>query len=352
MAVDQKELGEILRNGLAEQQGLMNAENAEIDQTPVETEEAVDEVEKPEETVAEAETEEGQEQEEQETQTAEEETEGVEINDLSQLATAIEVEPEFLYNLKIPMSDGMEPISLSELKDGYTQFKRGATADLETLEKERADFETYRQQTEQQIQTMAMLPKEILEAQAAAMAIANYYQSYDWDAFEKENPGQAALEKQKLSASYQQAVGKHQDMLQKYQHQQATEFKKNADLEFKKMLKSIPEWNDPKVKAQDQDEMRLVLREYGYSDQEIDSLSDHRAMRLARDVTKLRQQGQKAMKTIKKVSKLPKRVKAGVVPKPSVSNQKLQKSIDRAKKTKDIGVKTRAIGDILRSRST
>jgi len=341
MAINQAELGDILRKSVAEQE-TAETEIVDADLVPVETEEEVVETE---ESVAPETTEETEEQEE-----VVEEVQETNIENLNDLATAIEVEPEFLYGIKIPMPGEMDPISLSELKDGYTQFKRGTTADLEVLENERAKFEEYKQQQTQQLQTQAQLPQEIVAAQAKAFAIASQFNAYDWESLEKDNPGEAALQKQKLSTAYQEAQNEQQGLVAKYQQEQMAEIEKSNQEQRTAMLKTIPEWNDNNLRVKEQDEMRIMLKEYGYSDNDISALADHRAMRLARDLWQFKQKNVKALKTLKKVAKVPKTVKAGTIPAAVQKSQKLQKTIDAAAKSKNTDVKVQAIGALLQNR--
>ena len=356
-AIDTSALGDILRKNFPEEEVTSDqAETATTDTAPVEIEEEVVEDESPITAESEVETEELEEQDQEvdETEEAEETREEyseTEINDLNQLATAIEVEPEFLYNIKVPMADGMEPISLSELKDGYTQFKRGTTADLEILEKQRAEFEEYKQQQVQAIQQQAQLPQEIMAAQAEALSIANQYNSNDWESLEASDPGRAALEKQKIASKYQQAENKFRQLSEEFQQKQAAEFERFNSEQRQNMLKKIPEWRDDKIRTAEQENIRVMLRDYDYSDADINSMADHRAMKLARDLWQLKSKNIEAKKVIKKIAKVPRTLKEGSVVKPvdGGAKQRMRKVKEEAKKSKNLDVKTNAVSSILQS---
>ena len=347
MATNQKELGDILRK--MESKPEVETENVDTEQAPTESEDEVLDTETESRTETEETVEESQEAEATMPED-DEESESVSIADLNELATAIEVEPEFLYNIKVPMADGMEPISLSELKDGYTQFKRGTTADLEALEEERAKFAEFREEQLNAIKQQAQLPQEIMAAQAKAIAIAQQYNSVNWDELEKQDPGKAALEQQKMATAYQTATGEYQQALGKFQEQQTQEYQENLTQENAKLVKVIPEWNDGSVRTREQEEMRTFLKNYGYTDNEISGIADHRALKLARDLWRLKSQQTTAQQKLKKIAKIPKRVKAGTVTKAERQKQIKQSQIDGAAKSKNLDVKVQTISDLISTR--
>ena len=142
----------------------------------------VEETPEVEEVLAEAETEEVLAEEPAETVEATDETEQkietsdpVAISTLSELAEAIEVDNDFLYNIKVPMPDGQEAVSLSALKDAYTEKNDTTTAAMTQLEQQREAFEQEKEQYTQQFQQLQQMPEELLTAQAEVRAIASQY---------------------------------------------------------------------------------------------------------------------------------------------------------------------------------
>jgi len=343
MAVNRQELGELLRKGLSETSTETETDETSVDESldtlPVEEEEEtlVSETETEEETLT-------------ETEEIEEQEEHSDIQDLVQLATAIEVDPEFLYTIKIPMSDGMESVSLSELKDGYTEYKRGTNEGLRDLESKRTAFETYQQQQISVLTQQQALPQEIVAAQATVMAIANQYNSYDWATLEQSNPGEAALQKQNMASAYQQAQGKHQELVLGHQQYLSKTAETFAVAQHEAIARHIPEWNDNTIRVREQDLMRTMLRdEYGYSDDDINGIEDSRAMRMARDLMKLKDLSSKAKETIKKITKVPKILKSGSKAIEGSSKvRRTAEAVDRAKNTKSDREKAAQIGKLFR----
>ena len=140
----------------------------------------------------------------EETEQQEEEP-GVAIKTLSELAEAIEVDNDFLYNIEVPMPDGQEPVSLSALKDAYQGKLETQTVASTQLEVERKAFEEEKERFGQQQVQMQQMPEELLNAEAEVRAISSQYQGFDWTELEKLDPGRAALEKQNFATRYSQA---------------------------------------------------------------------------------------------------------------------------------------------------
>jgi hypothetical protein len=68
------------------------------------------------------------------------------------------------------------------------------------------------------------------------------------------------------------------------------------EVERKKLVKAIPEWSDPKVAEKEGTELVGFLSELGYTQQQVEGLSDHRMILLLRDAMKFRGLQQKGKK--------------------------------------------------------
>jgi len=190
-----------------------------------------------------------------------------------------------------------------------------------------------------------------MAAQAEALSIANQYNSNDWESLEASDPGRAALEKQKIASRYQQAENKFRQLSEEFQQKQVTEFERFNSEQRQNMLKKIPEWREDKVRTTEQENIRVMLRDYDYSDVDINSMADHRAMKLARDLWQLKSKNIEAKKVIKKIAKVPRTLKEGSVVKPvdGGAKQRMRKVKEEAKKSKNLDVKTNAVSSILQS---
>lgn len=337
MAINQSELTEILKKGMEDAPSVaeeVNDEEAKV------TEE---EVSQSDEEVVEV-------QEETAEVTEEVQDEAAEIESLSELAEAIEVDPEWLYGIKVPISDGRDPISLSELKDQYQEYSR--VNDLKAqLELEQAEFQEKMKaregEIESSLQQFQNMPQELMAAQAESMSLAYQYNNFDWATLEQENPGQAALAKQNLATAYQQSQEKVAQVQAKIGSEVEQRFRQNADKEKRLALKHIPDWIDEDKRLSDQNKIKTMLKEYGYSDDESGNIVDHRALRLAYDLLNLKTKIKDSKKVVKKLNKVPRVVKPGAAPAPKSKSDISREIVSKAAKSKNQDVKVRAIGDLI-----
>lgn len=99
----------------------------------------------------------------------------------------------------------------------------------------------------------------------------------------------------------------------------------------KKLVEALPAWKDEKVRAQEAGEIARYLAELGYSNDELNTLADHRALLVARDAAKYRQL--QAAKGKRAPQQAGKPVKPGAA-RPASSNQtRYDDALARARKT-------------------
>ena len=282
-----------------------------------------------------------------EVEAGEEGEEQGQISTISELAEAIELDPAQMYDLVVPMGDGVEPVTLSELKDKYQEYSRGGTA----FEAEKTELVQQRDQLIQQVTMLKERPEdspEFQQAVAEAQQIQSTYNSIDWTEFEKENPGEAALQRQKFSDAYTAATQKVQQAKadgdrkhQQFKQQQLQE--QSAHL-----MKLIPEWTNADVREQERASVREFLSSYGFANQEIQNLSDARSVKMVYDFMKLKQKLATAEPERKKVVNKKKFMKPGKLKSVSKDRIKQRNAIIQAgKSTKNNQDKARAITHLL-----
>lgn len=244
------------------------------------------------------------------------EEEAPDITDLGQLAAAIEVDPEWLYNLRIPIStgDGKEYITVGQYKD-QVQAGEVVTADADRLkyerdilDQDRQKFETERNATLQQAQ---QVPQQVMQAEARAMGLQQQYQSADWSTLEQQDPGRAALMKQNMASEYQQAVQEADQARGQYQQLQKQAMVDQRRHEEQKLLLSIDTWRDPNARKQGTAEISKMLAEVGYTTDEISNFMDHRAIILMNELATLRKQVGAGDAAAKRVREAPKALAPG-----------------------------------------
>lgn len=116
---------------------------------------------------------------------------------------------------------------------------------------------------------------------------------------------------------------KRTQFIQQQRARQAQARQQMLQEEQARLMRALPEWRDPKVRAAEQAEMVQIATEvYGFRPEEVEGILDHRAVRILRDAVKGRKsQAQSATvkeKVKEKVKKAPpkKPVKPGAAAKP------------------------------------
>lgn len=273
------------------------------------------------EETAKAEETEGSEQPDQESEDAAPESEAPRISTLAELSEHLSVEESAFEDLMVPIKVGNEvrTVKLSQLKQKFHDddvHQRRATE----LSQERQKLDAEREvklaewsQSVQAAQNIATRAKEELVRQA---------QGVNWAALEQEDPGRAALERQKyiekmaaierLEAQAKSEAQRQQGAaLQAYQ-ERLDQFKQQ---EHTKLLDKLPSWADESVASKERAEVTDYLRQMGFQDVELAQLYDHRTLLVARDAMHFRNMQKAAQAAKKKVAQLPKKViKSGARP--------------------------------------
>lgn len=153
---------------------------------------------------------------------------------MEELSKRLGFKPEQVYNVKIPLADGAEPLTIGQLKD-----RVGELVDLETRETQfeqrrmRAEGELIRSQTEIR-ELLAMIPKEHIRP----------------------------------------------EIVNKIRQRHDT----NMAHERRMTLEHIPEWRDEKRAGEDLQGMMNFVKGWGFDETFMSSVHDHRAIKFIRDM--------------------------------------------------------------------
>jgi hypothetical protein len=230
------------------------------------------------------------------------EGEGDDIRTLSQLAKAIEVEPEYLYGMEINMGGNQPPITLGKLKDAYQDAVRSSGAlkeqlDLQTKELEQARHGMGRNQ---------QASTELQNATAELTALQKEYNNIDWPRYKSESPGEAALALQEYQAAGQAANYKIQQVTQYQSQQEEARMAQEMQTATSKLHEVIPEWKDPEVRKADVTKIRNALVEAGYPEDALSGTTDWIAISLMRELVMRREKEGQAVQAMEKVRVAPK----------------------------------------------
>jgi len=150
------------------------------------------------------------------------------------LSKRLGFKPEQIYNVKIPLADGAEPLTIGQLKD-----RIGELVDLETRE---TQFEQRRMQSE----------GELLRSQAEIRELV------------------AMIPREQINPEIVNKIRKRHDA--------------NMARERAETLRIIPEWKDEKRAGEDLQGMIDFMSNYGFDETFIASVHDHRAIKFIRDM--------------------------------------------------------------------
>lgn len=207
------------------------------------------------------------------------------------------------------------------------------------LEQARAEFESKQQQEIQRAEDLANL---------AWGQLTKEYQSVNWEELRQEDPAEYAAKsqdfnrrQQELQHAYGQIQAQRNQSVQKHQEQIQARLRD----EQSKLLSAIPEWTDQSVAQKEREGIREFAQSLGFTDQDLNSVIDHRQVLILRDAMKYRQLQKSKAEVSKKVSKAPKLVKPGQAPSKADSDQKAAE--DQRKALKRNGSKRGALAEYL-----
>tara|TARA_R100000808_G_scaffold24356_1_gene55950 strand:+ start:24393 stop:25466 length:1074 start_codon:yes stop_codon:yes gene_type:complete len=274
--------------------------------------EIVETVEEVEEPVIEEESVETQQESEQveEVEEAEEPTEETwQVETLGQLAEQIEVDPADLYNLKIPVngSDGeRKEITIGQWKDDWQSKEKSEKIASETIAiKQKLEDQLNReiQQFEKDSQQGAEFLQELHEN------FLNEFKTVDWKTLEQTDPTQFVMQRQKFADKQAYLENLRSKAAQNWELRQ-NEFKEKRvkamgeaiEKEQKALLNAIPEWNDENVYNAESAKIRQFLKTNGYSEDQVNNITDHRFFVMVRNAMQLNDLQDQTKKVRKKTA--------------------------------------------------
>ena len=285
---------------------------------PVKTEPVAEEVSK-------SETEEAKpEAESSETQTETEQTEEQEIQKPS------------LHRVKV---QGQElEVSLDELKSGYSR-------DSDYRQKTHALAEERRMLDEQKTslsQSYDGKLKELTDLIGAAESYIGQSSKEDLQKMYEEDPTQAA----KIDFQQRQQRESFNKLKQQAEVVKLQQYNQYLDEQKRLAATKIPEYSDPVKGVTFKNQMKNTLSEYGFNDQEIGSLADHRFLMVLRDAMEYKNLKSKPV-TNKKVTTAPKVVKSGTPKMEDSRRAAVKQKIGRLKRSGKINDAQSAILEII-----
>jgi hypothetical protein len=236
----------------------------------------------------------------------------------------VEIEKPNLHRVKV---QGQElEVTLDELKSGYSRDSdyRQKTHSL-SLEKKQVEEEkgVLRQQYDQKI-------RELNEALTSAESMTRQQLSTDeLQKLYEEDPSSAA----KLDFQMRQHNEKLYLLKSKVQQEQAKQYNAYLSEQTRLAQERIPEFSDPKKSDSFKAGVKTMLRGYGFNDQEISSVADHRYLLILKDALAYRNIKDSKPIVQKKVSNAPKVIKAGVSKSDNSRREVVRNQISKLRKS-------------------
>ena len=282
----------------------------ETPETPPVIEEAAVEPEVTEEVAAEPEGDEVDE-------TAPAEPDAPEIKSFAELAAHLEVEPDWIQTLQVPLkiNGQSEEASLGDLVKSY-QIGKASEAELVSAKEKSA-----------QIIDEAKAQRDSWQANAAAFGqllkhveteIDRDMQGVDWAKLRREDPAEHSAKKLELAERREQikslkdqASQSIAGVLQAQQQQTSEQRNQYLSQQWGKLIDALPEWKDDAVSKAEQEKISTYLLGAGFDADEVRNAGDHRQVLLARKAMLYDQAQAKVSAIKKKVVTIPKTLKPG-----------------------------------------
>ena len=291
------------------------------------------------ETQQEAPVEAAQESNQSETEEVTEEAQASENQETNENETELqeEIEKPSLHRVKV---NGQElEVSLDELKSGYSRDS-DYRQKTHSLSLERKNLEEEKNVLRQTYDTKI---KELDDLMQSANSFISQGSEVDLKAMYEEDPQAAA----KLDFQMRQQREHLASLKQKSEAVKQQQY--NQFLNEQKQLaeQAIPELANPQKASEIKVKMRDTLSNYGFNDQEIGSLADHRFLLVLKDAMEYRNLKNAKPIVQKKVVNAPKVVKSGTAKTESSKRSVIQSKLGRLKKSGKIQDAHSAILEII-----
>lgn len=268
------------------------------------------------------------------------ESETPDFSSLEELAEALELPlDDFLGKIKGRVKIGGEEkeVTLAELRNGY-QMESDYRRKTHELAETRKAFESEREQVATE------LNRQYQEAQhltgVLEQQLVGEFNTIDWNQLRAENPAEFAARRQEFNERMAQIQGIKQNVGFQLQRQaeeaaqkQAFELQNILQQEAQKLAEVIPEFRDESKAKEVKGKIKSFLKDFGFSDQEIGGIYDHRYVKILHDAMAYRELKSKGVETKNKVSVAPKLAKPGSTDKSSANNRAIQELRSRLRKS-------------------
>jgi hypothetical protein len=209
-------------------------------------------------------------------------------------------------------------VTLDELRNGYSR-DADYRQKTEELSNQRKNFQS---ESEKQRQDYSQKLNELNQRLSTAQQDLNAeINSAELDRLYDEDPTEAAKQERKLKKK-QDALNQSMYQAQAEQKEQFSSFLQDQQ---RKLVSKMPEFSDPAKASTLKANMKSTLNNYGFNDQEVAQVYDHRIVMLVNDAMKYRSMQNSKPNIAKKITKPSKPFSSGVKQGKSEANLKLRR---------------------------
>ena len=209
-------------------------------------------------------------------------------------------------------------VTLDELRNGYSR-DADYRQKTEELSNQRKNFQS---ESEKQRQDYSQKLNELNQRLSTAQQDLNAeINSAELDRLYDEDPTEAAKQERKLKKK-QDALNQSMYQAQAEQKEQFSSFLQDQQ---RKLVSKMPEFSDPAKASSLKANMKSTLNNYGFNDQEVAQVYDHRIVMLVNDAMKYRSMQNSKPNIAKKITKPSKPFSSGVKQGKSEANLKLRR---------------------------
>lgn len=256
-----------------------------------------------------------------------------EVASLYDLAEGLGWEPDRLMSLKVKAKiDGEEQeVTLQDALASY-QIQGHLTRKSMALSDERKAWE--KQVAEQQRLSQDKAAKLEAGYAMAANLLNAEFANVDWQRLQQDDPiefNSKYIQWQQHNARLSQladAIAHHRNEQTEAQKQHLEKLRAE---EQKRIVEAIPSWSDKAAKEREWGEIVSTAKEYGFTEENVNEVFDHRVIKLLRDAKEYAKLQKAKPQTEKRLKLAPKMVKPGNAKKADVA--KTEQLMSRAKKT-------------------
>ena len=254
-----------------------------------------------------------QEQENQEEESQEEASE-----DVSQEEEQIDTQEKQDSTYKVKVAGQEFDVTLDELRNGYSR-DADYRQKTEELSNQRKNFQS---ESEKQRQDYSSKLNEINQLMSVAQQqLQTEVNSADLEKLYEEDPTEAARIEHRLRRKQE----KLNSVMEKTQSEQKKQFDTYLQDQQKQLVNKMPEFSDPTKASSLKTNMKATLNNYGFNDQEISQVYDHRIVMLVNDAMKYKSMQNSKPNLAKKISKPGRVLSSGVKQGKAEFNSKARK---------------------------